>query len=74
MNRTSKHLVVQVGLLCLLLLLAFTKLELKSHAQSSCIEPPLMHGDFVFWDYWPKGTNVTVRIDDTWSPSRFCCI
>lgn len=71
MDPTSKHLLIQAGLLCLLLiLLTFTKLELKSKAQSSCVQPQLMHGDFVFWDSWPKGTNVTVRIDDTWSATE----
>ena len=71
MNPTSKHLLIQTGLLCLLLiLLSFSKLDRKSEAQSSCVQPALMHGDFVFWDSWPKGTNVTVRIDDTWSPTE----
>ena len=60
MNPASKHLLVQAGLFCLLILISFTKLELKSKAQISCVQPPLMHGDFVFWDSWPKGTNVTV--------------
>lgn len=45
MNPTSKHLLIQTTLLCLLLLLlSFTKLGLKSEAQISCVQPPLMHG------------------------------
>jgi hypothetical protein len=70
MNLTSKHLLVQVTLLLVLAIsLVFTSPEMQTHAQS-CVQPQLMHGDFVFWDSWPKGTNVTVRIDDAWSPTE----
>lgn len=70
MNLTSRHLPLQACLSCLLLILfIFTNLELKSYAYT-CVQPQLMHGDFVFWDSWPKRTKVTVRIDDAWSSTE----